>query len=653
MRKATWVISTLLIIIITAMLIGFGMRERILKSNINQIIESQRISRKLDIAIQGAGFEGLAAVRLQGITVVPEGRDSLLYLDNIKVRIHLLPLLTGSIKIAEVESENAVLTLSKKNGVRNFDFLLKKEKKDSTKQSGSKLNLARIADNLINDLLYKIPEELFIRNYVLKVIDEEEEFEINATKIHIQNETLNSTFVLNNNEAVWHAEGHIAPSDQQLNIRFYASEKKAELPYIEKKFGLKLNFDTIATRMDDIRYESGILKIFGNWSIKNLVINHEKISSKDVSIPDAHIDCNMFVGENYISIDSSSTAYLSEIVVHPYIKYTLGKSQVYELNLKANTIPAQDFFDSFPKGLFESFDGIQLQGNLTYLMDFYLDASEPWKCKFNSELRKENFKILKPGNTGFQKINGVFSHIPYEYGRAGRTILVGPGNPYYTPYEEISDYLKNAVLTSEDPSFFSHRGFYTEAFRQSIATNFVSGKFKRGGSTISMQLVKNIFLNRQKTITRKLEEILIVWLIEQNRLSDKQRMYEVYLNIIEWAPDVYGIGEASRFYFNKKPSELNLGESIFLASIVPKPKKFKYSFQGNGNMKPYLRSYFNLIGGLMVKRNKINESDTSGMFTQVRLKGPAKDFVLADTLIHQPGEDFDEEIDVLRSLLGE
>ena len=71
--------------------------------------------------------------------------------------------------------------------------------------------------------------------------------------------------------------------------------------------------------------------------------------------------------------------------------------------------------------------------------------------------------------------------------------------------------------------------------------------------------------------------MIIVWLIENNRLSSKQRMYEVYLNIIEWAPNVYGIGEASRFYFNKLPSQLNLGESIFLASIVPKPKKFKYS----------------------------------------------------------------------------
>src|SRR6185295_15378504 len=110
------------------------------------------------------------------------------------------------------------------------------------------------------------------------------------------------------------------------------------------------------------------------------------------------------------------------------------------------------------------------------------------------------------------------------------------------------------------------------------AANYKAGKFVRGGSTISMQLVKNVFLTRNKTIARKIEEALIVWLIENNRLSSKERMYEVYLNLIEWGPNVYGIGEASRFYFYKSPADLSLAESIFLAMIVPRPKGFKYNF---------------------------------------------------------------------------
>src|SRR6476620_7713093 len=116
--------------------------------------------------------------------------------------------------------------------------------------------------------------------------------------------------------------------------------------------------------------------------------------------------------------------------------------------------------------------------------------------------------------------------------------------------------------TSEDPSFMSHRGFITAAFKESITKNIKTKKFTRGASTISMQLIKNVFLTREKTLSRKLEEILLVYVLENNRISSKDRMLEVYFNIIEWGPNVYGIGEAAQFYFQKKPSDLTLNECL-------------------------------------------------------------------------------------------
>src|SRR5699024_10541060 len=133
----------------------------------------------------------------------------------------------------------------------------------------------------------------------------------------------------------------------------------------------------------------------------------------------------------------------------------------------------------------------------------------------------------------------------------------------------------------------SHEGFVPKAIKASIATNFKERAFKRGGSTISMQLVKNVFLKREKTLARKVEEMLIVWLIEHNNIITKERMFEVYLNIIEWGNNVYGIGEAARYYFLKDPAQLNVGESIFLASIVPRPKSGLYRFDANGVLKSF------------------------------------------------------------------
>lgn len=650
MKKLRIAVYVFLGLLLLSFILMIAFRQSILEKVIDKVISSEKRKHQLNIKIEKAGFVGLSTVEFQNISVVPDSADTLIRINQFRVSVAILPLFIGHVKIDELISSNAVLNIINKNGKRNFDFLFKnKAPKDTVKKDQSGVDLANLADNLINELLYKVPNNMSITNYRLNVVDDEHAFSINASSIAINDHQLNSTLILNNNESVWHMEGQLYPSDKKLNVRFFADNKKVELPYLEQKFGLKLSFDTVSTRMDNIEFASGELRIFGNWALKNLTVNHPRIAQKDVLVNSASIDCNMFIGEKSISIDSSSLAYLGLIKARPFIKYTIAPSKIYELKFDIEEMPAQDFFNSFPQGLFATLEGLQVQGKLGYHLNFYLDEKEPWKCKFNSGLSKNNFSIVKFGETNLQKMNSDFVHIPYEVGYAARPIYVGPSNPNYTPYDQISDNIKNALLTTEDPLFFSHRGFYEEAFRQSIATNFVAKRFKRGGSTISMQLVKNVFLSRNKTVARKLEEMIIVWLIENNRLTSKQRMYEVYLNIIEWAPNVYGITEAAHFYFNKKPSQLNLGESIFLASIVPKPKKFKYSFLADGTLKPYMHNYFRFIGGLMVKRGKVPATDTNGIFNSVVLRGIARNYVVVDSLQIIP--ESEEEMEELKTLL--
>ncbi len=175
----------------------------------------------------------------------------------------------------------------------------------------------------------------------------------------------------------------------------------------------------------------------------------------------------------------------------------------------------------------------------------------------------------------------------------------------------------------EDPSFFSHNGFIGEAFKQSIIKNIKAKKFARGASTISMQLVKNVFLTREKTLSRKLEEILLVYILENNRITSKSRMFEVYLNIIEWGPNIYGIGEASKFYFAKNPSELSVAESIYLASIVPRPKKFMYQFTPEGELKSSGYTTQRYITNIMLRRGLLQSEDTLHQIKNIYARGPA------------------------------
>ncbi|HSD13785.1 MAG TPA: biosynthetic peptidoglycan transglycosylase, partial [Flavobacterium sp.] len=249
------------------------------------------------------------------------------------------------------------------------------------------------------------------------------------------------------------------------------------------------------------------------------------------------------------------------------------------------------------------------------------------KLIFESKINKENLRIVKYGEANLAMLNEQFTYRAIENGVEQRPILVGSANPNYTPLDQMSPYLEKAVLTNEDPSFRRHHGFINEAFKQSIAKNIRTKKFSRGASTISMQLVKNVFLTREKTLSRKLEEILLVYILENNRIASKSRMLEVYFNVIEWGPNVYGIAEAAQFYFQKRPSDLTLNECLYLASIVPKPKKFMWQFDDEGNQKSYAQKNQNYIKNLMLRRALITSEDTIGQSMPIYISGPARSFL--------------------------
>jgi monofunctional biosynthetic peptidoglycan transglycosylase len=140
----------------------------------------------------------------------------------------------------------------------------------------------------------------------------------------------------------------------------------------------------------------------------------------------------------------------------------------------------------------------------------------------------------------------------------------------WTPLSEISYFLKQAVVQAEDAAFYHHNGLSLSSLERALRVNLSEGRFAWGGSTISMQLSRNLYLYPDKTIIRKLQEILLALKIE--RALTKDRILEIYLNVAEWRPDVFGITAASQYIFKKLPSELSPLDAAFLASILPSPR---------------------------------------------------------------------------------
>ncbi len=626
-----WILAVIFACTATAGAVAYYKRAELLKKMVAKAINKANNSYGLDVKIGSAGFSGLSTVHMSNISVVPKDRDTLTTIADLTIGVKLLPLLFGDVKLSEMTLSDGKVTVVSRDSLTNIDFILKRKKKDSTETKG-KVDLANLARGLLNQLLYKIPDNMEVKNLMLQYNDNDTaKLTFNCSTATIDDGNLKSTIIVNNEEATWHLDGTVNPGRKHMDVLFFAENKKVELPYLNNKLNAKLSFDTVRTVLKEADYGNGTFKVKGSWSIKNLLINHVKIAANDVIVPDAKIDADLLFGKNYAALDSTTTVYLNKATFHPYLKYTLSPNKVYEVKIHAADQPAQEILNGFPQGLFESLEGLKVSGNVKYNLNFYLDASLPDSVKFSSALTPNGFKILSWGKTNLQKINKPFVYTPYEYGKPMRNITIGPSNPNFTPLAEISSNFKNALLTAEDPSFFTHKGFVMESIRKSFAVNFKEKKFVRGGSTISMQLVKNVFLSRNKTLARKAEEILIVWLIENNRLVNKQRMLEVYFNIIEMGRNVYGIGEASRHYFGKTPANLTIGEGIFLANIVPRPKIAMYKFRGDGNLKDYMLPYFRFMGNIMAKRG-LTPADSNGYgFYNVRLREGLRQYLLPDS----------------------
>ncbi|MBO9673421.1 MAG: transglycosylase domain-containing protein [Sphingobacteriaceae bacterium] len=632
LKIGAWVLGVFLVVCIALGAVAYSKREALLKKMVAKAIAKADKDYGLEVKIGSAGFTGLSTVKMTKISVVPKERDTLSSINELSISVKLFPLIFGNVKLSEVKLKEGFVSVVLKDSTTNIDFILKRKKKDSTETKG-KVNLSEIASNILNQVLYKIPDDMDMQNMIFKLNDHDTAKLSFSTMATIESGDLKSAISVNNGESTWHVDGYVNPGSKELRFTAYADGKKLELPYLNNKLHAKISFDTLQTELKNAKYSGDDYKISGSWSVKNMLINQPRIASNDIIVQSAKLDADILVGQNYIALDSSSTAYLKNAQIHPFIKYTLGKNKIYELKLNAEEQDAQSILDAFPQGLFESLEGLKVQGKVKYNLRFYLDTKVPDSVRFNSTLTPVNFKIVQWGKTNLQKINSTFVYTPYEYGKPMRDITIGPSNPNFTPLSAISKNFINAVLTAEDPSFFTHNGFVEESIRKSIAVNFKEKKFKRGGSTISMQLVKNVYLSRQKTLARKAEEILIVWLIEHNHLISKKRMLEVYFNIMELGQNIYGIGEASRYYFGKQPADLTIGDGLFLASIVPKPKAAMYKFMADGSLKPYMYNYFRFMGNIMARKGLI-ASDTSGYgFYNVRLREGLRRYLAPDTAV--------------------
>lgn len=276
----------------------------------------------------------------------------------------------------------------------------------------------------------------------------------------------------------------------------------------------------------------------------------------------------------------------------------------FDMTIKVPSLNCQDAVDSMVGPLAPLLAGAKCDGSMSFRIAVGLDTADMSSLQFEFEPALRGIQIHSLGDyIDFDVLRGPFEHHARQRDGSLYSFVTGPTSARWVPMSEIADAMMLVVTTTEDGSFFWHKGFSLPQIRDAMVSNLQKGRFHRGASTISQQVVKNLFfVEREKTVSRKLQEAVVTWEME-HRLS-KQEILELYFNIIEFGPLIYGIRAATLQYFNRPPSDLTLLQAIWIGSIIPNPRAFFHQFTKGGVSESWQKTLC-WIADVMVRREKI------------------------------------------------
>lgn len=276
-----------------------------------------------------------------------------------------------------------------------------------------------------------------------------------------------------------------------------------------------------------------------------------------------------------------------------------------EAHLVIPPVECQTMLDAIPRELASHLEGMKVRGTFSTDVRVAIDWADLDATELGGSIGIHRCRhTAHPTLADARELKETFTHHVEDGEGDYRPVVLGLENPNYVPLWDLSPHLVKSLITTEDSTFYRHRGFIVSEFRTALIRNLEAGYFKYGASSITMQLVKNVWLYREKTLSRKLQELVLTWYIE--RELDKDRIMEIYVNAIEYGPGIYGIGPASWEYFGKPARYLDPREAAFFSSTLPNPKE-RYKQYCRDRLLPWLARKIDRIIDLMYKRERLED----------------------------------------------
>jgi len=371
----------------------------------------------------------------------------------------------------------------------------------------------------------------------------------------------------------------------QLSLTLQNLAARDFLPIINMPIPEKSDGDISAEL--SIAMDENAFSLSGNMELHDFAFFHAKISPNQIHDMNAAAKLDLVYSFNDDKLAVNPIALTSgPITASGFINITNVRSNpVIEFELGAKDIKCSDLPKAIPPGFLPTITDLQIAGD-TFSPKLY--GKIPWKDPLISSLKESGFEnkcyptVIEPHKPSI--INDPNYTFTTDYTYFTDAITVGPGTKSFTPIDRIPPYVRAAMFLTEDKRFFDHGPLRISFIERALRLNLNSRKYVYGGSTISQQLTKNLFLDRRKNLARKLEEAFVAWRMEN--VVSKTRIFELYINMIEFGPDVYGITQAAKFYFNKTVEDLTPLEGAYLASLKVMPSKggrfYKSGFPTSG-----------------------------------------------------------------------
>ncbi len=371
-----------------------------------------------------------------------------------------------------------------------------------------------------------------------------------------------------------------------------------EIPFHDEDVGtLSAELELAASSREQISIE-------GRLRLRKLALDSERIAAEPVDNINMDIKGkgNWYPGERLLQVERGEVRMGKvRVLIDGELERTPDHYRV-DLTAKLPPTRCNDVIGAIPEDVLGSLSRFQWSGTWSGLTHVSLDSRALETTELSIRVRNLCQFEKTPRWVRVERFQAPFRHRAIEPDETVFEMRTGPGTPNWVAFSDISPFMPAAAISHEDGAFYEHGGFAPWAIRDALVRNLREGRYVVGASTISMQLAKNLYLQREKTIARKVQEVILTWWLE-NALN-KDEILELYLNVIEYGPAVYGLRNAAAYYFGRNPIDLSPAESAFLACMLPSPKRYHVSYE-RGALSRSMRSKMQRLLEHMAKRERI------------------------------------------------